>query len=436
MEQTAKSQSTHSIWSNIEVAITIWLLVLSEATFIQFPKLVSYGLVAFLLLKHWRKIIYVATRDLPLFLLVFIASISVLWSAAPDVTSDEIDLVWRSTAFGIYIATRYTPKEQMRLMAWVCGIAAILSLLYVFLLPSVGISITNGETTWQGIYQQKQYLGRVMTIGCVVFILNAIDSQKHRWIYLVGFSLTAFILLQSRSKTSLVLLILSLSILPVQKFIKQHYKLKVVILAISILLICGISILILGNLQTIVVDTLGKDLTFSGRTDVWVPAIAKGLERPILGYGFSGFWASSEASYILNSTWAALATRNGLRFHAHNGLIDLFLQLGFVGLLLFVVGFISTFARVIYLLEVTKRIEFVYMLQLLTLKLLFNTTESITILSGNIFWPLYVSTVLSSIVQLHRVKVDISKTNFHRQNEHVTEIESTAYSNTLYSKST
>jgi len=195
-----------------------------------------------------------------------------------------------------------------------------------------------------------------------------------------------------------------------------------------------VSILILNNLEFIVVDTLGKELTLSGRIDIWVPAIQKGLERPVLGYGFSGFWASSEASYILSHTWAEVATLSGRRFHAHNGFMDLFLQLGFVGVFLFLISFIFTFVRLVYLLEITKKMEFVYLLQLLTLKLLFNTTESITILSGNIFWPLYVSMVLSSIVQLRRIKVGIHETDFHQENNYM--IGTTTHSNTLCPKST
>ncbi|MBE7382485.1 MAG: O-antigen ligase family protein [Leptolyngbya sp. SIO1E4] len=403
MERFFSPRTLIYAWNKIELLITIYLLLIAEQTFLRNSKYVVYGLVALLVLKHWKRVTYATTRDIILPVLVVLAAFSVMWSAAPHVTADEMDLVWRSTFFGVYIGARYTPKEQMQLLAWVCGAAAILSLIYILFIPSTGISFTNGEETWQGIYKHKQYLGRMMTLGAVIFALNLAAHPKQRWINLSGFILTTVMLVLARSTTSLIVFIIALLILSLQNFVKLGYKLKIFLLATITSLICIVSILILGNLEFIVVDFLGKDLTFSGRTEVWTMAIQKGAERFWLGYGYSGFWTSSESSQILNSTWALSKSAGEGRFHVHSGFIDLFLQLGMLGLALFSIGFFLTLSRVIVLLTRTHQIEFLCMFQILILKILFNTTETMTILSGNIFWPLYVSIVLSSIIQRQRL---------------------------------
>jgi O-antigen ligase len=55
------------------------------------------------------------------------------------------------------------------------------------------------------------------------------------------------------------------------------------------------------------------------------------MDRPWLGYGFSGFW--NEDSPVVQTIWAALDWKAP---SAHNGYIDILLQIGVVGLLLYV----------------------------------------------------------------------------------------------------
>jgi hypothetical protein len=114
-------------------------------------KQASYGILLILIIPLWKKCFYVATRDIPLLLLVGMVFVSVFWSVAPDFTTDESKAVLRSTLYGVYLATRYTPREQMRLIGWVLLIAALLSLGYALALPSEGIAMTNNEISWKGV---------------------------------------------------------------------------------------------------------------------------------------------------------------------------------------------------------------------------------------------------------------------------------------------
>lgn len=367
-------------------------------------KAASYGILILLILPRWKQCTYVATRDIPLLLLLGIAFLSIFWSAAPNFTADDGKALLRSTLFGVYMATRYTPKEQMQLLGWLLGLAGVFSLVFALAMPSYGIANTNNEISWKGIFVHKQYLGRQMALGFVIFLLTTIDSKKYRSIALIGLSFTAILILLSRSKTALILLLLSLLMLPLYKAVKQHYKLKAFIFLIGLLLIGSMAILILSNLEFILVDTLGKDLDFNGRVPIWNLIIEKGLERPWLGYGYAAFWTSPESLFVMNNSWAGTEDLTGTRFHAHNGFVDLFIQLGFLGLSVFVFNFIKVFVRVVYILTSTKAIEYFWMVEFLTLMILFNLTEAITILSTGTLWSLYVSIALSSAIQQNRLR--------------------------------
>ena len=367
-----------------------------------FMKYGSYGLIALLILGvgigRWQRLAYVATRDLFPWLLLGLSWASVIWSAAPRFTSDEVDVVIRATLFGTYLAMRYTPKELMRLVGWTLGIAAVLSVVYAVVLPSRGIS----DGLWKGIFQHKQYLGRAMVIGAITFLNVVFDQGRDRWLPWAGVGLAVTLVLLSQSKSALLLLLLSLSLFPLQKFVNQGYRLRVVLFIAAFLLVGTVALLIVSNLETIVVEILGKNMEFNGRVPVWTLAIEKGLERPWLGYGYAGFWTSDEASYILDSTWAG--SGGGGRFHAHNGFIDVFLQLGFVGLSLCLLSFLMLTIRTVTLISSTKSREFFWIFQFLIISFLANASEVRTFVGGGTMWILYVSISFSTAVWCKRIR--------------------------------
>ncbi|AFZ35027.1 O-antigen polymerase [Stanieria cyanosphaera PCC 7437] len=350
------------------------------------------GLVIINFLTKGQKFAYVATRDLFPWLLLGLSFASILWSAAPEYTSDEVEPLLRASLLGAYLATRYTIKDHMWLLLSALGIAAFFSIMFAVIMPNYAIDfVSNNEVSWQGIFNHKQYLGRQMAIGVITCLHLFLDKSKHRFLLLgLLFSFLILVILSS-SKSALILLFFSLLLFPIFTLLKQGYRLKVAISIFAFLIITSIAILITINLETIVVDILGKDLTFNGRTTIWSLALEKGWERPWLGYGYSGFWTSDAASYILNNTWAVVAKSEGERFHAHNGLIDVFLQLGLVGLTLCLLSFLRLSWRAINLIQATHQREFLWILQFLFISFLANFSEIRTFIDGGAMWVLYIS---------------------------------------------
>lgn len=98
-----------------------------------------------------------------------------------------------------------------------------------------------------------------------------------------------------------------------------------------IILVYGAATPMIGKMPMDVSSAVGRDETLTGRTEVWEKLIPVAMERPILGYGYSGFWTTdSRKDFAISG--------------AHNGYLDIVLNLGFVGLLLFAV-FIASNVR-------------------------------------------------------------------------------------------
>jgi O-antigen ligase len=76
------------------------------------------------------------------------------------------------------------------------------------------------------------------------------------------------------------------------------------------------------------VTGLGIDATFTNRADIWRYAFSAIADRPILGYGFQGFWQTPELVYSGDSieTWAVAA------FNGHNSMLDITISTGIPGL--------------------------------------------------------------------------------------------------------
>lgn len=107
---------------------------------------------------------------------------------------------------------------------------------------------------------------------------------------------------------------------------------------VSVLGSIGIVAAALSSLATIT-SAYGKDTSFSGRTEIWEASFDALMRRPFFGYGLGAlFWRENLAPET-TQIWRQVGFAAS---HAHNGALDLALQVGLVGLAIFVVLFIST----------------------------------------------------------------------------------------------
>lgn len=342
-----------------------------------------YVITLFLLFVLRNRAVKVVAVDKLSWVLVGIALCSTLWSPVAEITLRRSIALVGTNLFGIYLAARYNLDEQLRLLAWALGIAAILSLVVVIGIPSFAIESSGA---WRGIYAQKNILARLMVVSSMVFLLLALSSHKHRWFVWVMFGLSVGLTVLSTSKTALVNLITLWLLLFFYRFLRLHYSLVVPLSIFGILAIAGTANVLSSNLE-ILLESLGKDATLSGRTDLWDSVLKMIWERPILGYGYGGFWITGwdgPAGYI----WE---TVNWRPVHAHNGILNLWLDIGLLGVCVFVFGYLILIMRSLSWIRMTKTIEGFWPLMYMTFMLLYNQTESSLLGQNDFFWILYVA---------------------------------------------
>ncbi|MDF5729532.1 MAG: hypothetical protein PUP92_16365 [Rhizonema sp. PD38] len=395
----------------LEIGITFLLFFYYLRLNLPSPVVNAWALFGFitvslLVIGHYKRFFWVATRDLVLLLLTASALISFLWSTNPESTLAYCRALFCSTAFGVYLATCYTLKEQMRLLVWILGIFTCLNFIVPLILPSYAIEFDYAKgPAWQGLTSHKNELSGSMNVVANFFLTIGIYDYKSRWIALTVAGLALVILVLSKGQGNLGTFVGLLPLLPLYKIAKQEYRVRTILGICAVVIVGVITIATLVELQFIVVDLLGKDLGGNGRDQVWDYLIQRGLEKPWLGYGYSGFWndPTEGLGVALKFSWIGGAGQGG--GNAHSSYVDLFLHLGWLGVSLTAFSFLNVLSRVVLLIGLTKQLEYFWMLQFLLFLAINSSYESYGgfLAYRHWFWVLYVSYACSTAIHLNRI---------------------------------
>ena len=87
------------------------------------------------------------------------------------------------------------------------------------------------------------------------------------------------------------------------------------------------------NVRDLVIKALGRNPTLTDRTFVWQTVLGM-VTNPILGAGYESFWTSARIAAVWDT---------GHALQAHNGFIDTYLNLGFVGVIFFLALLVRCF---------------------------------------------------------------------------------------------
>ncbi|MEL6458838.1 MAG: O-antigen ligase family protein [Cyanobacteria bacterium J06621_15] len=385
----------------IKPAIEVSQTPLGGAAVDKLLNALSYLILFCLITYYWKGFLYVSSKSMLQILLLILILFSILWSADMASSINLIRGLVRIYLLAIYLAMRYTFKEQIRLIAFALGVTAVLSIIFPLMPGFTGKHITPELAgSWSGIFGHKNELGYMMAWSSGTFLHLALSETKYRYLRLGLFALSVCLIILSRSTTSLMILLTMISLLPLYKLsTNNNYKLQIIMISFVLMLLVTGSVLIFGNAESIV-GASGKDLTFSGRTDLWEPVLTKVLDRPLFGYGFAGFWNSPLASNLrLTYEWAS---------NSHNGFLEIMLDLGLGGFLIFAAGFIRFFYMSLYrVVSIAKKPEDYLPMQIIAILIIVNISEA-RLLTPSWNWFMYLTTSLTLTMEYHRMKREAS----------------------------
>jgi O-antigen ligase len=129
----------------------------------------------------------------------------------------------------------------------------------------------------------------------------------------------------------------AIAILVVNTRIFRRQRLLVHLMVIAFICVAAVSLFF--GAGSGILQQMGREPTITGRTDIWKLVISM-TRSPLLGTGFESFWLGSRLDQIWDIYW----------WHpneAHNGYIEVYLNLGRVGLGLLMLILLTSYRNVI-----------------------------------------------------------------------------------------
>lgn len=293
---------------------------------------------------------------------------SALWSDVPLIS------LRRSLQQAIVVFCILSPFllgiDKNRILIKICGILAFFVGLNVLLIPLLGIP----DFGYKGICPQKNILGQISTIAFFFCVYASIKSSgRNRLLFKLSSVLAVALCYISNSKTSLALLVvvpvIAGSILLVANIKPPLTRtiMTLVCIMAGFLVICA-SLLIPFDIYDIS-NLLFHDRTFTGRTAIWEFAGHYIDQSPIIGYGYGSFWGVGSATRAIGEGFI------GGLLQAHDGYVDIVLELGYVGLATTILFIVSLSKSILKTADHDKWLALL-LLACLLFVLLNNTMES------------------------------------------------------------
>ncbi|WP_104130339.1 O-antigen ligase [Cryobacterium sp. N21] len=310
---------------------------------------------------NWRKF----PKTITAFLLL--ATLSIAWSYYPGASALGVALQLITTLAALFLAVTLTWPELLRTLGgalrWVLALSLVFELFVAVVvqhevLPffvdygtndvpnafywSRGLLLAGGPI--EGIVANRNLLGFIALTAIIVFAVQLRAHTVKRNAGLVWLALAIGMLLLTRSATVTVSLVAVVAALLFALWARtvhdQHRRPLYAVAAASVLAVAAALALFSGQLFGV----LGRSDDLTGRFDIWGSVTHLALERPVFGWGWVSYWVPWVEPFN------DLAVRNGVTYlQAHNVWLDVWLQLGVIGVILFAALVFSTLWRAWFL---------------------------------------------------------------------------------------
>jgi len=327
---------------------------------------------------------WAAARAVPLLLaLVALAFVSTFWSIDSGGTLRRSVWLALNTAFGLYLAWRYSWRE----LVGVIGAAFVVLIAGSFALglfaPSIGRMSFEHPGAWSGLWTHKNTLGGIMALGVAVCLSAAILEPARRTLWLAAAVGAFALVLLSTSKTALLASLLGLGVIAAGALVRRGPAHLVIVAAGALTAAIVIAAIVLLA-PDLLVAALGRDLTLTGRTDIWEASARFVQARPWLGYGYYAFWLpeNGPAYWVRQAVAWQVAS-------AHSSWLELALGLGRAGVILFALQLAATLRRgAVALFDAQAGL---WAPAFLAAFALYTLSESHALQANNLFWTIYVA---------------------------------------------
>ena len=309
------------------------LAIASLAGLVFIPVLGTLGAVSFLAAGcglcalNPSRVVERCIRDWPILLLAVFCTLSVMWSREPAMSLRFGIQLTATVVIALAIAERLAPRDFCLAMGGFLSVAMILSI--------GGGGVSGATAAWTGIYGSKNaFAGAASTFVLIAFGLSlAQGSGLLRFGFLLAAVVGCVLVLFAQSVGAMTLLVVTLVCCGATMAVARLGRTATATMLAGTILLTTLAALAasanVGPLSQALLQSTGKDLTLTGRTELWAVAVELISERPLLGVGYQAFWVKGNAE--AEALWHIFGIENRTGFNFHNMYLSNAVEIGVVG---------------------------------------------------------------------------------------------------------
>lgn len=336
--------------------------------------LIIVGIIVLLSRKpDWNAIL---TRNKWLWLYFAFCLISILWSDEALVSFKRWVKALGTVVMVLIIMTDNRPYDALGVcLRRLSFILIPLSILFIRYYPEYGRAYHFDQVMYTGVATSKNTLGQLCLVSGIYFswcLLLARSNEYRaggyrRMLFDVLFiSMTVWVLYNANSATSLLCLIIGICLFVVGKmpvFVQKPNRLLALFLVACVFF--GL-LEYLFDLNNLIIGGLGRETDLTTRVPLWSMLLAWDI-NPWIGTGYENFW-SGERMLAIWKEWPGI-------IQAHNGYLDVYLNVGLIGLSLILITIAIGLRNAIIQTKCDHAVG-VLKLTLIVVAILYNWTEA------------------------------------------------------------
>jgi O-antigen ligase len=300
----------------------------------------------------------------PLIALLVLMPISIIYSNYQMFSAIASFAQYATSLFALFLAAAFSWRHLLRIFSNVVRVILTASLLFEFVAAAIVrgpiapiFKNYEGDTPpasayyWtrahlfdgdriQGIVGNSNILAFIAMIGLVVFAIDYAVSTTPKWLSASSFALAAAMLLLSKS-AGVAFAVAAIAVAATVALIVEGKDRDLRHRIYRWVWACAgvVSIVVLIN-RAEVFTFFGKTPDMTGRSTIWKLVLGLIAERPIQGWGWISHWMPGVKPF------EGLVVINKVPYYqAHNAYLDMWLQLGGIGLLLLLILVAMTFVK-------------------------------------------------------------------------------------------
>jgi len=371
--------------------------------------------------KRFHRILTYIRSEKFLTIFVFLCLASALWTDYPLLSIKRSFQLFVTYIVVVEAILYIKPKILLKQLLIVVSLYVFINLISTRISP---YAIDPKFGTWRGTELHKNHLAQT-SIYCLLSSIILFHFTQSKWIKIYNLVLmlsSVFLVYRAHSSSAVIVLamILFLGAIFYAESIFNILKIGRSFLGFTFLfLLCLAFIFLIFSSEVfgLVPGYFGKDMTLSGRVPIWEYVGTEIDKKLLLGYGFATYWIMGSTRILLFADYF-----EGFKVNqAHNGYLEIVLQLGIVGFVFFLF-LLSAFLYRLF--KVNNNLAIIVLISMLTL----NFTESVLfkVGLGTTTFCFFAAYTLVSYFYLHPIELDSNEPNNFIEIEN-----SNRYENTL-----